>query len=140
MEGGFVEPWREEEEDLPNKTACKLLEAANEFDLAAILDATAWEVTGRTDGNFGKACGHRCLVVQSKTVGTGYDLSKREDTDKMIQECQQQPPWKVWISPSCVLPGGESMETAAWRKKQGKVRKAAGTRGAAGEGADPGEL
>ena len=34
-----MEPWREEEADLPNKTACKLLEAANEFDLAAILDA-----------------------------------------------------------------------------------------------------
>ena len=57
----FVEPWKQEDEPLPASTAQKLRDAANEFDMAAILDALqplrAWEVTGRTDGNFGKACG-----------------------------------------------------------------------------------
>ena len=75
-------------------------------------------------------------------MGTGYDLGKREDTDKMIQECRQQPPTSMeGVDLTVLHPAGRRTNGGRSRAQEArKGAKAAGTCGAAGEGADPGEL
>ena len=123
--------WIEDEEPLPESKAEGLLRSTEEFDLAAILGAlqplTAWEVSCRTEHNFGSACAHRGLDVQSKTLGTGYDLNKREHVNRLLRECWEQPPWKIWFSPACVMPSLLDQRSpdydAALRKKRQKSKR-----------------
>ena len=119
----------EEMEPLPQEKAQELREAANEFTLAAILDAVqprhAWEVACRTEGYLAGACAHRGLVVHNKSLATGYDVNKRDHVNEMLREVWQQGPWKVWFSTSCVLPRAPDVQgdPAKLRRKQAKVRR-----------------
>ena len=124
-----ADTWEDEHVPLPTGKAQELRQAANEFDMAAILDALQpqriWEVACRTESNFGSACARRGMEVHSKTLKQGYDINKRDDVNKMLRECWQQAPWKLWFSPSCILPGTiqENLDEAKIRKKRVKVKK-----------------
>ena len=125
----------EMDQPLSQSKAQELHLAASEFNLAAILDAVqprhAWEVACRTEGNLGSACAHRGLVVHSKSLSNGYDIddiNKRDHVNRMLREAWQHGPWKVWFSPSCVLPLAPETagDAAKLRKKQANVRRQLG--------------
>ncbi|CAE7214275.1 TERC [Symbiodinium sp. CCMP2592] len=95
-----AETWSEDDTTLPKAKAQELQQAAKEFDVAAIL-------------------------VHSKTLQNGYDMNKREGVNKLLKECWQQAPWKLWLSPSCILPEASQNITDDTKlgKKRVKVKK-----------------
>ena len=127
VEGG----WMEEEQTLFEETASAMQIACGEFNMAAILGAlqplATWEVSCRNLSNFGSACAHRGMVVRNKSLVSGYDLNKRDDVNRVVKECWEKAPWRIWFSPSCVMPDlfdkTQADYEANLRKKRAKTKK-----------------
>ena len=124
--------WMEKASNITYDLRNQLMKACEEFNVSSILAALqpldVWEVACRTGTSFGGAGGLRGATVHCKTLDRGYDVNKEADIKTMRKECLASPPWRLWLSPACVLPKEENDRNvpnyeANLRKKRLKVRK-----------------
>ncbi|CAE7823229.1 CACNA1B, partial [Symbiodinium necroappetens] len=124
--------WLENSSELKANLRNQIKKACDEFNVSTILAALqpldVWEVACRTGNTFGSAGGLRGATVHCKTLDHGYDINKEVDAERLRRECLSNPPWRLWLSPACILPKEENDRNtmnyeANLRKKRTKVRK-----------------
>ena len=96
-------PWQEENiEKVVPELREKLLQAASELDMATILSSLRplkiWELTDKQESSLRRGCESRRLTVDKKSWSDGYDLTKEEHIEKMVNEAKADPPWRIWAS------------------------------------------
>ena len=82
-----------------------------------------WELTDKQESSLRRGCESRRLTVDKKSWSDGYDLTKQEHIEKMVNEAKADPPWRIWASLTSSYQVGLRFDNSLQEKEHRKKKK-----------------